>query len=47
MVFCAMTKDELPCFECEHAEIVCGEITCLVEKRAVHLLERCPLGLEI
>jgi len=42
-----MTDDELPCFTCEHADMSCGEITCELEKRAVHLLDECPLGMEI
>jgi len=42
-----MSEDTLPCFDCPHSDLSCGEITCELEKRAVHLLTECPLGKDI
>jgi hypothetical protein len=42
-----MADDDLPCFQCPHSDLSCGEITCEIEGRAVHLMEKCPLGKEI
>jgi len=35
-------KKELPCLDCKHADITCGEVMCTLEGKAVHLIKVCP-----
>jgi len=35
-------KKELPCLDCKHADITCGEVMCTIEGKAVHLIKICP-----
>lgn len=35
-------RKELPCLDCEHADITCGEVMCTIEGRAVKHVKICP-----